>query len=275
MPEARIPGEATIPAVSPGRGRAQRQRSIADLVRARGFVSVEELVGELGVSRMTIHRDLDELVGRQEIQRVRGGASAERSATFESDFSAREIECRAEKLAIARTAATLINEGDALILGDSSTVALIAEHMAAFDQLTVITNSAPVLDAVANADGVHLVCLGGDFDRRHRAFLGLLCEQALTSLHADTLFVSSSALMGGSVMHQDERIVRVKQAMMRAAATKVLLLDHTKIGAGAVHKVASTVDFDYVIVDDRTDPGHVAELRDLGVTVLVAPVTDE
>lgn len=271
MPKA--PRLAKRPDSTP-RVREQRLDRITELTRAQGFVSVEELVSELGVSRMTVHRDLDALVDREEICRVQGGASTEHSAAFESDFESRSLAHRAEKLAIAHAAALLMSDGETIILGDSSTTALITNHLDRLERVTVITNSVPVIEKVAMKSGISLICLGGDFDRRRRAFLGIICESSLNALHADTLYLSASALLGSRVMHQDERVARVRQSMMDAAQSKILLLDHSKIGKGAAHQMASITDFDHVIVDDGAREDDIARMHELGVHVILAQVSD-
>lgn len=255
----------------PNNSKASRLHHITESVRSAGFVSVDALTAELGVSRMTIHRDLDELQGGRVLRKVRGGASAERTTTFESDFSYRASAVLAEKKAIARAAAQFASDGDVVVIGDASTTSHVVPHLEHLENLTVVTNFLPVMDVVSKLQGASLIGLGGQFHPEYQAFLGLLCEQSLENLYADVLFASSSALLGTEVFHQDEPVVKVKQAMMRASKTRVLLLDHTKLGHGALHRVGPVTDFQVVVVDDKADPDQVALIRDAGVEVVIAP----
>ncbi|MFD1717224.1 DeoR/GlpR family DNA-binding transcription regulator [Georgenia deserti] len=254
------------------RAKATRLKRIADAVRLEGFISVDTLSQDLGVSRMTVHRDLDELEKARVLRKVRGGASAERSTTFESDFQYRANAALREKKAVAHAAAALASDGDVVVIGDSSTTSHVVPDLAALTNVTVVTNFLPVMESVAREARLELISLGGQFNPEHRAFVGLLCEQALSTLYADVLFASSSALLGSDVYHQFEPIVKVKQAMIRSSRTRVLLLDHTKLGRGALHRVGPVSDFTHVVVDDQADPEQLAPVRDAGVEVIVAPV---
>jgi DeoR/GlpR family transcriptional regulator of sugar metabolism len=92
-------------------------------------------------------------------------------------------------------------------------------------------------DAVAPLKTKHrLICLGGDYVTRYQAFLGIVCEQAIASVYADVLLASCSAVPGSSTYHQDQQIVAGKRAMIRPAPTRLLLLDSSKVGVGALYE---------------------------------------
>lgn len=250
--------------------KAARLHFITEAVRAEGHVSVDDLTAALHVSRMTIHRDLDDLQHDRVLRKVRGGASAERTTNFESDFHYRANAVREEKRAIARAAARFAHDGDVVIIGESSTTGHLVPFLDHLENLTVITNFLPIMEEVGRMRDASLIALGGVFDPRYQAFFGLQCEQALRHLYADVLFASSSALLGTDVYHQDEPVVKVKQAMMRSAKTRVLLVDHTKFGHGALNHVGAVTDFDAIIVDDRVARDDVTALEASGVRVVIA-----
>lgn len=234
---------------------------------------MDALADELNVSRMTVHRDLDELQAHRILRKVRGGASAERTSTFESDFEYRANAMLTEKQNIAAAAAQLVNDGDIVIIGDSSTTSHVVPHLQDLENITVITNFLPVIEEVSQIDRLSLITLGGVFNPQYKSFLGSLCEDALSSLYADVLFASASALVNTEVYHPDEPVVRVKQAMMRASRVRVMMLDHTKIGQGALHRVGRINEFTHLVVDDQVSPEFLAEIRETGVEVIVASTT--
>jgi len=253
------------------RSKSARLAFMADTVNRDGAVTVEVLANQLEVSRMTVHRDLDELQRRGVLRKVRGGASAHRSAQFESDLPFRSMSAVREKQAMARTAAVLASEGDVVIVDDSTTALEVVPHLVRRAPITVITNFLLVIQAVEGRPDTSLIALGGEYIPRYRAFLGRVCELALYELYADVLFASSSALQGLDVYHQDQRVVAVKRAMMRASRRRVLMMDHTKIGHGALHRLGSVAEFTHVVVDAEVDDATVKGLSDAGVEVLVAP----
>jgi len=249
--------------------KAARLDHISTAVRRDGFVNVDDLVESLGVSRMTVHRDLDELQALGALRKVRGGASAQRSTRYESDLQYRLATAVEEKRRIAAAAAELANDGDVAIVDDSTSALQLVPHLTQRSPLTVITNSMPVLQALGAQTEVSVIALGGLFDARHAAFLGLLCENNLASLYADVLFASTSSMRGQVLYHQDQDVVSVKRAMIRAAGRRVLLLDHTKVGHGALYRLGDVSDFTHVVVDDKVDDEVVRSIRELGVEVLV------
>ncbi|MGO4689971.1 DeoR/GlpR family DNA-binding transcription regulator [Glaciibacter sp. 2TAF33] len=253
-----------------GRSKAARLNLIGEVVNQRGFVSVDDLTEQLGVSRMTVHRDLDELQRMSTLRKVRGGASAHRSTQFESDLQFRAMSAVEEKRKMARVAADLVSEGDVVIVDDSTTSLEVVPHLVTRPPLTIITNFMPAMQQVSNHPDINLIGLGGEYAPRYQSFLGMMCERSLADLYADVLFASTSAVRGLDLYHQDQRIVTAKRAMMQSAQRRVLLVDHSKIDHGALHRLGGIDEFTHVIVDDKVDASVIKSFEEAGVTVLVA-----
>ena len=124
----------------------QRQASILDRVRRNGGARVADLVRVLGVSDMTIRRDIEALAERGLVAKVHGGAIAIDGTTDEPGYAAKAGQQQAEKLAIARAAAELVNPGTAVGISAGTTTAALARELANVPELTVVTNSIPVAD---------------------------------------------------------------------------------------------------------------------------------
>jgi len=257
------------------RGQAvpvDRRSSIRDLVHDEGSVTVDQLVRTLGVSRMTVHRDLDSLESEGVLRKVRGGATALRSSLFESDMPFRMNSAVAAKRAIGEKAATLVDGGSAVML-DESTTAL--EALKALDNavpVSVITNCFPAMQYVTTSTPHRLIGLGGDYIARYQAFLGMVCERAIAGVYADVLLASCSAIRGLDIYHQDQQIVGTKRAMLVAAPTRILLVDSTKVNVGAIYHLGTVSEFTHVITDDGIPDQFVEKVSDQGVEVLVASV---
>jgi len=253
-------------------GPNQRQDWVAEYIIQQGSVTVDDLVDRFNVSRMTIHRDLDELEKLGVLRKVRGGATASPSPLFESDIRYREHVTTREKEAIARYALTFIETGQAVMLDDSTTTLGLARMMKETKPLTVITNCLGIMKELNEVKGIRLISSGGEYMPRYDAFTGLICEKSLSSIRANLLFMSTSAVCGLLAFHQEQEIVKVKTIMMASATKKILLVDHTKIGKVALHRLAELSDFDLVIVDSGVDPIYVEEMRSAHIPIEIAPM---
>ena len=253
---------------------ADRQSLIRDRVHSEGSVTVDQLVSVLGVSRMTVHRDLDVLEADAVLRKVRGGATALRSILFESDFPFRLTSSVAAKDAIGRAAAKFVEGGQAVICDESTTTMAALRAIEASESITVITNCFPMMQYVNESTKHRLIGLGGDYVTRYQAFLGIVCEQAITNVYADVLLASCSAVRGSSTYHQDQQIVAVKRAMIKSAPTRLLLLDSSKVGVGALYHLGEIGDFTHLITDDGTPETLLDQARESGLEVVVAPVLE-
>ncbi len=249
-----------------------RQSELADLVMREGSVSPQQISEIFGVSLMTAHRDIDQLVKAGIVQKYYGGVTALPSAVFDSSIHFRSRSARAEKSAIARTAASLVEPGMVVLLEDSTTTLALAHELVDVAPLTVITNFPEIVQVLKGRDEVRLIMLGGVYSTGHDAYLGLPCIDAVARVRADIHFSSTSAMSTTQAFHSEQDVVLVKRAMMAASDRSVLLMDHHKIGRTALHSVAPLSDFTDLVVDDGTDaetlstltarhPGlHVAQL---------------
>ena len=253
------------------RGPSQRRRELSDHVLAEGSVSASDLAERFGVSLMTIYRDIDELEREGILRKFRGGVTVQPSGVFESNVAFRKKTMLAEKEAVAAKAATLIEPGMSVMIDDSTTALELARLLPGIDPLTVVTNFLEALNLLADERGLHLMALGGDYDRLHDSFLGVPCVEAVEALRVDLCFVSTSSVFGAFAFHQEQRIVAVKRAMLKAANRTVLMIDHSKLGRTALHRLAPLTTFDLILVDDRTPPEALRFLEESGVPYETAP----
>ncbi|MFV0360700.1 DeoR/GlpR family DNA-binding transcription regulator [Tropicimonas sp.] len=250
--------------------REERQQAIMDLLVAAGAVDLDDLAARYAVSRMTIHRDLDELEGAGLLRKIRGGATIEAGTQFESDFRFRERQGQAAKAAMADAALDLIEPGMIVMINDGSMAAVLGQRLVERRPLTVITNNAAVIDALRGATGIALIALGGLYSAKFNAYFGKVTEDALSGLRADIAFVSSPAVTGLEVFHMDDAAVRTKRTMMAAGARRCLLVNHTRFGRSALHKLADLGEFDDIITDRTPEPGVCAALAGAGLVLTVA-----
>jgi DeoR/GlpR family transcriptional regulator of sugar metabolism len=247
-----------------------RQRDIVELLVETGSASLEELARRFGVSRMTIHRDLDELEKEGLLRKVRGGATIEASGQFESDFRYRARQAAEEKRQIARRAAEFIEPGMSVMIDDGSTSQNLVPFLVNKRPLSVITNNLAIVEGLSGVSGIELIAVGGTYSRKFNGFFGVLALAALQNLRADTVLLSSSAIEGLTVFHQDQEVLEVKRRMIASSARRYLMVDHRKFGRTALHLMTTLDVFDGVITTRLLDESRTRALRDHGIKLYFA-----
>ena len=250
--------------------RDDRRLAIMDLLVAARAVDLDDLADRFAVSKMTIHRDLDDLEQAGLLRKVRGGATIEAGTRFESDFRIRALQDGEAKARMARAAMELVEPGMTVMINDGSMAALLAETLVEKRPLTIITNNAAVIDRMRAEPGITLIALGGVFSPKFNGFFGIVTEQALSRLRADLAFISSPAVAEGQAFHMDDAVVRTKRAMMAAAARGCLLVNHSRFGRSALHVLADLAEFQTIITDAEPDPDQRAALERAGLRLTIA-----
>lgn len=234
---------------------------------AEGSLRIEDLVTTVGTSAMTVYRDLADLESQGLVHRNRGYVSAASSLLYEAASEYRMQQNEAEKRQLARAAAELVEPGQALMLDDSTTGVHLARLLPERVPLTVVTNHRGVFGELAGHQGVHLICVGGDYLPWADAFAGGMALDALRGMRVDLAVMSVSAVTEGVCFYPQQEMVQLKKAMLASASRRVLYVDHTKFHRRALHAVAPAEEFDIVIVDEQTPPSEIEVLRRRGATV--------
>lgn len=249
-----------------------RRQLIAETVMAEGSLRIEELTERFGISLMTTHRDLDELVSRGLLRKTRGIVSAAPSSLSDSSDVYRSGRQAAEKRAIAAAAATYVEPGQAVFFDDSTSVLQMVPHLASRVPITAITNSMPMMAALKEIRDVTLLGLGGQFQHWCNAFMGPVTTAEVRRLRADLVFMSLAAITDGTVFHQSPEMVEMKRAMFDSSAKRILLADSSKFQRRALHAMLALEAFDVVIVDDGLPKDLIEQMRASGVKLHVAEV---
>lgn len=171
-------------------GVANRLDLTLRLVQGSDRVSVSELSQRLGVSEMTVRRDLDALEGQGLVRRVHGGAVATRSRAEDAGFSAREPWQAATKDRLGAAAAALVEPGSRVLLDAGTTTVHVAEHLTARAPLTVAVLSLQAAVCLADRPGIELLVVGGRSRPGERSFVGPLALRTLESLAFDCFVMS-------------------------------------------------------------------------------------
>lgn len=246
---------ASSPEPTRGRGgqlAAHRQATIVAEVNSRGAVTVAELVDQLGVSDMTIRRDLDALDSSGLLHKVHGGATSVglRSA-HEPGFDAKLTQESAAKQAIAVAAAARVRPDSAIGIGAGTTTYALARQLLRIENLTVVTNSARIADVFhSSARADRTVVLIGGIRTPSDALVGPIATAALQSLHLDLLFIGAhgvDAEHGLSTPNLME--AETNRSFIVASREVVVVADHTKWGTVGLSTFAGWGELDVVVTD--------------------------
>lgn len=250
--------------------REERRQEIINLLVESRAVELDEVAARFGVSKMTIHRDLDDLERAGVLRKVRGGATIDAGTQFESDFRFRERQEADVKLMLARTGAGLVEPGMTVMINDGSMASVLGDVLCSKKPITIITNNAAIMERAKGISGVTLVGLGGTYSAKFNAYLGIVTEEALSRLRADIAFISAPAASERLAYHMDEAVVRAKRAMMASSRQACLLVNSRRFGHTALHVLADLAEFDTVISDNPLPHDTTAELAERKTVVRIA-----
>lgn len=253
---------------------AERRSRLLAEVRRLGAAAVPDLASTLGVSEMTIRRDLDVLAADGRIDKVRGGArSSQHGASAARDLTTQSRRNVDGKRAIARRAATLVEPGMSVGLGGGSTTWALARELRGVDDLTIVTNSLPVADVFARPDRAdepytQTVVLTGGVRTPADALVGPVAVASLEHLHCDIVFLGVRGIdLTAGLTTSNLLEAETNRALVAAGARAVVLADHTKWGAVGLTTIVDLNEVDLVVTDgglpdeaQQTLRAHVAEL---------------
>ncbi len=249
----------------------ERQNQIVELINRSQRITVGEICSTFEISEATARRDLEALAAQGKVQRVHGGAIPLQAAPPELPMLQRQNEQADEKLRIAARAAALIGDGETVFLGSGTTVLEVARALRSRRNLTVMTNSLPVVNALAGAQEITLLCLGGMLRPSELSFIGHITEQALAEVHADKVILGTRAISLEKGLTNDYLPETLTdRAILKAGREVIVVADHTKFGRVAAALLAP-IESVQVIVTDALAPADFLQGVDIhGIKVVTA-----
>ena len=247
----------------------ERQQRLLRYIEQQQRVSVNQIVAQFDVSLATARRDLEVLADQGKVQRVHGGAIATRQALPEPPVLQRAAEQPVEKVRIGQAAADLIHEGETVFLGSGSTVLEVARHLRGKRNLTIITNSLLVINALADTTDITVIGLGGMLRHSEMSLLGHITELALGELRADKVIMGIRAVDAERGLTSDYLPeVMTDRAILKIGREVIVVADHTKCRAISTALVAPVPAIHTMITDTQTPDEFVSALRAQGVRVM-------
>lgn len=247
----------------------ERHLKILDLVNEKDRISVQELSARLGLSVVTIRKDLEELESEGLLRRQHGFAAKASPDAINSRMSFRYL----EKKKIAQKAVSLVEPMETIMIESGSTCALFAAELAAVNDVTIITNSTYIARSLGNAPGVKVILLGGDYDTVAEVTTGPVTELCAREYYVDKIFVGIDGFTEESgftnINHTRCSTVR---ALAKQADKVIVLTTSDKFGKRSVAKMFSTKEVHTVVTDSNLPSAYTDSLRSQNVQVELAEI---
>jgi DeoR family transcriptional regulator, fructose operon transcriptional repressor len=251
---------------------AERLRQIQELIRTHQVVRVDELSRLLGVSEVTVRRDLKTMERRGLLERTRGGALATHRIRVEPRFLEATTTHTAEKQAIGRAAAQLVQPGDTVFMTGGTTTQQVYRQISAPD-VTVVTNHVGIAaDLESGGADIDLILLGGHYRARSRSLVGVPAADTLRHFFSSRSFIGVDGLSAqdGLTAPSLGEAEMARLMIERTRGDVIVVADHSKLGAVADFVIADISHVDVLVVDDGIGAEHRRRLQEAGVKIMVA-----
>jgi DeoR family transcriptional regulator of aga operon len=265
------PEESTTPRPQDGMMAEERRTQILQIVRSEGRARVNELASRFSSSAVTIRNDLNELHQRGLVLRSHGGAVLPDTVLRESPVHERLKAHSEQKRRIGAMAATLIHDGETIILDSGTTTLEIARQIKNKQGLQVITNGVNIAAELLDARDLQTFIVGGSLRSDSASIVGRSTEEMLAQFAADKLFLSGAGCdpdFGVSGANLDETMVN--RAMIRIAREIFLVADASKFSKRSMVRIAPFSEIDTVISDSGLREEMQEKIRGLGCHLILA-----
>lgn len=249
----------------------ERRQSLLDILRKQPGLRVPELAKALDVSEGTVRNDLNALEEEGVLKRVHGGAVLNDQDQFQNNsFLRRYKQNIVAKLAIAREAATLVNDEDSILLDASSTAFYLARSLSGRNKLRVMTNGFEVARALAQNTSNTVILIGGVVNNDSSSVTGLLSEQIIADMHIDKAFFSCSGFSmerGMTEVHFAE--AQLKRKAIESSKQVFALIDASKFGKEDLTPFARPTQIAHLFTDASITDEWKTRLQDANISFTV------
>ncbi|WP_374009146.1 DeoR/GlpR family DNA-binding transcription regulator [Leifsonia sp. LS-T14] len=230
--------------------KADRNRLILEMIESRGELHIADIAHAANVSEMTVRRDLESLEALGALTRVHGGAVSTVSRSRSPLFHTRSMRNQEQKERIGQAAASLIRDGETVILDAGSTTLQVARALSGRRNLRVLVLDLRAADCLADEQDMTVMVIGGTIRPIERSVYGPAAESALAGLHFDTFIMSAGGVDGAAGFTEyNPDDAAVKRAALASARRTIVVADSSKLGVVTFATVCSLSDVDVVVTD--------------------------
>ena len=247
----------------------ERQKRIEEHLLKVEFASLDELSELVDASVSTVRRDLDMMEGKGSLRRTHGGARLANPKSDEFTFTARDTHQLAEKEAIGRACAELIQSNQTIIIDAGTTCYHVARYLEA-KAPQVVTNSLPVANLLAGANKVEVVVSGGVIYPRLGVLIGPLAVESFSKIRADAAIMSCGGITADGISNSHGLLIEIQRAMIDASRKVILCIDSSKFGRQSITKLCDLDVIDTIVTDKGAPADLVKVFRKKGIEVIIA-----
>lgn len=222
-----------------------RQQDLIKLVEQQGEITIKELSRRLGVSEMTIHRDLNFLEENRYLYKKRGAAVfVEQTDRSTGGFYAEE------KRRIGKMAASLISPGQSILFDNSTTALECARFLEGIPNLTFYTTNLETALVLSKYPNCVLYCSGGYYFPDSKGFTGSQAEEFVSRIHADICIIGGSGIdLVHGITNPYPMHTVLQRKIIEQSDYRILAADHSKFGRAAMEKAADLSEIDVIVTD--------------------------
>lgn len=249
----------------------ERRRYILDQIAKDGFVKVAELAKTLGVTQVTIRKDLNHLETYGALQRAHGSAIQPVHQNTDPGLNVQKLINFEQKQKIAEVAASLIKSDDSIFLASGSTITVFAENLKPKGKLNVVSISVNISAHLGDIPGITVMQVGGVLYGNTLSVLGAEASKTIENLYCSKVFFGVDGIDPeyGLTCGTGEE-ASITQKMMDSSQTTIVLADSSKIGKRGFARICDIADVDVLISDSGMPMDIRRKIEDLGVTLIIA-----
>lgn len=228
----------------------ERQQAILDYLQIHGKTPVDQLAAHFSTTGTTIRKDLTVLEEENKVLRTYGSV-----VLIGNDEAELPIANKANinldiKRKIAYAAVELLKDGDSMIMDSGSTVLQMIPFLSKLENLTVMTNSLHIINALTNLDrDYELLMCGGTYRSKSASFHGILAESTFDKFSFDKLFIGTDGFDLNVGLTTFNEVHGVSKAMCNAAKEIIVLTDSSKFSRRSPNVVCPLEKISVIITD--------------------------
>lgn len=241
--------------------KEERHFFIINELKNNKIIQVSDIKDKLGVTEMTIRRDLKELEDQGILRRIHGGAtSVDLLSTKEFSHNEKTKRNIKEKQEIAQKIAGMIEDNETIFLGPGSTIELVSEYIGD-KKCKVVTNSLYLFNRLNNKHFKNLILIGGSFRANTGAFVGSFATGTVRKLRFKRAFIGVNGINGDKVFTYSEDEGEIQKIALDNAQLRYIVADHTKVGREDFFSFYNLDEVNAVISDSAIDDRSVSDIE--------------